>query len=120
MKKYNIYLAIILFILTGYIIQPLTPWWSLAPIALVVVLIFQLSPTKSTIVGFLGGFILWGIVAFLQDNANQGILSSRIGGMLGGLPGLAVPLFTAIIGGITASLGALVGSLGRGLITSNK
>ncbi len=120
MKKYKLYIALLLIILAGYLIQPHTPWWSLAPIALIIVLIFQLSPTKSTIAGFLGGFILWGVLALLQDSANQGILSSRIGAMLGGMPGAAVPLFTAVLGGITASLGALVGSLGRNLVASSE
>jgi hypothetical protein len=116
MKKYNLFLAFILIVLAGYFLQPITPWWSIALISLVIVLLFQLGPSKSMAAGFFGGFLLWGLVAFLANSANEGILAGRIGNMLGGMPGNLIPLLSAIVGGITAGLGALLGSLGRGLL----
>ncbi len=107
------FFTLLLIAFAGFFLQPLTPWWSIALIAFVGVLVFNLSPSRAWTAGFLGGFLLWGIAAFLQYTANDGLLASRIGQMLGGVPGSLVPLLSAFIGGITASLGALSGSLGR-------
>lgn len=116
MKRYQPIIAFLLIVLAGYLIQPHTPWWSLAVIALVPVLFFDLRPAKSFLTAFLAGFLLWSLMAFLQHSANQGILTERIGGMLGGVPGIAVLFLTGLIGGLTASLGALTGSLGKFLL----
>lgn len=116
MKKYSLLLAIISIAAIGYLLQPLTPWWSLTIIALLAAIVFQLSPSKGALAGFLAGLILWGGIALLQSQANGGLLADRIGAMLGGVPGSLVPLLSGLIGGITASLGALLGSLGRGLL----
>lgn len=116
MKKYNLIIAIFLIVVLGYVIQPYTPWWSISLIALIIVLIFQLRPSKGALAGFLAGLLLWGGIAFLQSVGNQGILAGRIGTMLGGVPGALVPLVSGLIGGITACLGALLGSLGRNML----
>lgn len=116
MKKYNLIITILSIIVLGYFVQPLTPWWSLTIIALLVAVSLKLSPAKGALAGFLAGLMLWGGVALLQSLANQGLLADRIGTMLGGVPGGLVPLVSGLIGGTTACLGALLGSLGRMLL----
>jgi hypothetical protein len=119
MKKYSLIISMVLIIVIGYFVQPLTPWWSISLIALIMALVFQLRPSKGALAGFLAGLILWGGRAFVQSMANQGLLAERIGMMLGGVPGPLVPLLSGLIGGLTACLGALLGSLGRSMLRAS-
>ena len=66
--------------------------------------------------GFLGGLLLWGMMAFWINEGNEGILATRMGILLGGIGENGIIMATAIWGGLLAGLGALTGNLGRKLV----
>ena len=77
---------------------------------LVAVLVAQ-RPGKAFLAGFLGLFLLWGCVALWLDIRNKGVLSGRIGELLGlGNNSMLLILVTALLGGLVAGFAALSGS----------
>jgi hypothetical protein len=65
--------------------------------------------TAPVLASFAGGALAWGGVAWFLDAGNGGILSSRIAPLFY-LPGsFPLILATALVGGITAGLGAWAG-----------
>lgn len=90
------------------------PWWGIAIAAFLVAALVHQKPGKAFLSGFLALFILWGILAFRIDMANQSILSKRIAELLP-LQGNSylLILVTALVGGLVAGLAALSGSFLR-------
>ena len=86
-------------------------WWFFAIIALLVALLVHQKAGKAFLAGFAGLFILWFVLAFWMDNANGGVLATKIASLLplGGSK-WALIIFTAAIGGLVAGLAALSGS----------
>jgi hypothetical protein len=103
--------TILLIALLAFVAGLYLPWWSVALAAFLISAIFRQSPGKSFVAGFLGIFLLWGILAFSIDMANQHVLSKKIAEILplGGSSSLLV-LVTAIVGGLTGGLAALTAS----------
>jgi hypothetical protein len=85
------------------------PWWWPAVPGLLAGFWRRETPVRIFLVSFLGAGAAWAVVAIGYDTRNEGILSARIAPLfhLGGSLGLV--LATAIVGGVTAGLGALVG-----------
>lgn len=110
-----IFLSIFLLI-AAFIAHQFMPWWSIAVIAAILSFIFKTNASESFWVGFLTAALLWGGYAAYLDKANEGILTTRIGNMLGGLSGIVLVILSGVIGGIFGGLGALTGSLGRQLL----
>ncbi len=107
-------IAIILAIIAlSFISGPWLPWWTIAPISAVVCFLLRARPVVAIVEGFLAGLLLWGGLAFFQDQANEHILSSQIGVLFNGLSSLMVVLVTGIIGGLVSSLGAWTGASAR-------
>lgn len=90
------------------------PWWSIAIVAFVVALLIPQQAWKAFLGGFIGIFLLWGILAWWINQENQGILSKRIAELLP-LNGSAIVLIliTAFAGGLVAGLAALSGNFLR-------
>lgn len=87
------------------------PWWVIAIVAFIVSVLINLKPGHSFLSGFLGIFILWGMLAFMINSANNGILANRIGGVLGvGEHPVLLVLITGLIGGLVAGFASLTGS----------
>jgi len=86
-------------------------WWFFAIVALLVALLVHQKAGKAFFAGFLGLFILWFVLAFWSDNANDGVLSVKIASLLplGGSK-WALLIVTAFIGGLVAGFAALSGS----------
>ena len=57
-------------------------WWFFAVVALLVALLIHQRGGKAFFAGFLGLFILWFVLAFWMDNANDGVLSVKIASLL--------------------------------------
>ncbi len=108
-------LAVGLFILLGFLLQSFFSLWSIAILGLIFGWLINRSNGHTFLLGGLAVFLLWGGYAFWLDSANAGILSARIGKLLGNLPPLGLVLLTAFLGGIVGSFSALSGSMARKL-----
>jgi hypothetical protein len=89
-------------------------WWSLAVAAFVVAALIPQKPWKAYLSGFLGLFLLWGLLAFWIDMKNQHILSQKMAQVfpLGGSWILLI-LVTALVAALIAGFAALTGSYVR-------
>jgi hypothetical protein len=89
-------------------------WWSLAVAAFIVAALIPQKPWKSFLSGFLGLFLLWGILAAWIDMKNQHILSQKMAQIfpVGGSYILLI-IVTALVAAIVAGFGALTGSYVR-------
>lgn len=106
-------LFVIFVILAGFVGQQFLPWWAIAVIAAMLSFIFDIEAKVSFWAGFLAVALLWGGSAIFLSTLNEGVLSARIGSLLGNMPGFVLILITAIIGGVFGGLGALNGSFAR-------
>ncbi|MDE3235375.1 MAG: hypothetical protein KGO81_05415 [Bacteroidota bacterium] len=90
------------------------PWWSFVVCSFVVALAIHQKPFKAFGAGFVALFVLWGVLAFMIDSANDHILSRKVAQILplGGSAAMLIML-TAFLGGLLAGLAALAGSFIR-------
>lgn len=86
-------------------------WWFFAIVALLVALLVHQKAGKAFFAGFLALFILWFVLTFWIDSANNSVLSVKIASLLplGGSKWLLM-IVTAFIGGLIAGLAAMSGS----------
>ena len=86
-------------------------WWILAISAFLTAALVHQKPVKAFGAGFLGIFLLWGILAYWIDSKNMHILASRVAELLplGGNSFLLI-LVTAVIGALVGGFAALSGS----------
>jgi hypothetical protein len=88
------------------------PWWSMALVAfLIAFFLYQPRPRVAYLGGFLGLFLLWGLLALWIDVQNDHILSRRMAILfpLGGSSALLI-LVTALLAGLIGGLAALSGN----------
>ena len=106
--------VLFLIALLGYAAPLYFTWWSFAITSFIVGLFVHQRAFAAFIAGFLGMFLLWGIMAMLIDNANEHVLSHKIAEVLP-LNGssVALILITALIAGLVSGFSALSGSLAR-------
>jgi hypothetical protein len=87
------------------------PWWSFAITSLVVAVTVHQKAGRAFLSGFTGLFLLWSILAFLKDSANDHLLASKVAQILPlGGSYIVLILVTGIVGGLVAGLAALTGS----------
>jgi len=111
--------SLISIIVLGGIVQMFLPWWSLVVVAFLVAFAFRLNAWQGFFAGFLGIFLLWAGYAFLLNQANEGILASRMSDLFSLSGGAtSILIISALIGGLVGGLGAATGGLGRQLIKS--
>ncbi|MCB9306176.1 MAG: hypothetical protein H6565_06240 [Lewinellaceae bacterium] len=96
------------------------PWWAIAPIGVLAGWLFPMHAFRGFLAGFLGGSLLWGITAAMLNNANDGILSAKVGLLFQGLQGWQLVLLTAVLGGLLAGFGVLTGRYARDLYVGSK
>lgn len=104
-------------VLIGFLLQLFLPWWVIVLPAAGLAWGLRLTSKQAFVASLLGGMLLWGGYALYLDN---GILSNRLGQMMGGLSGFWLFLLTALIGGLLAAMGGVTGSLGRNLFSATK
>jgi hypothetical protein len=87
------------------------PWWSFAVTSFIVAMAVHQKPGKSFLAGFAGLFLLWSILAFLIDSANEHLLATKVATILplGGSYWVLI-LLTGLIGGLVSGLAAITGS----------
>lgn len=103
--------SIILTALLTFIGGLFLAWWSVALAALFTAILIHQSAGRALFSGFLGVFLLWGILAWWINMKNEGILATKIASVLplGGNPIILI-LVTAFIGGLIAGFAALSGA----------
>ncbi|MFL9484414.1 hypothetical protein ACI6Q2_16655 [Chitinophagaceae bacterium LWZ2-11] len=105
--------SIILTALLSYAIGLFTslPWYSFVFCSFITALAIHQKPMKAFFAGFLALFLLWGILAWIIDAANDSILSKKVAEILP-LSGSSFLLIfvTALVGGLLAGCSALTGS----------
>ena len=86
------------------------PWWSISIIAFLSALLIQPRIGLGFLAGFTGVFLLWALLAFWIDSANESILSHKIAQLfpLGG-SSLLLILVTAFVGGLVGGFAAMGG-----------
>lgn len=105
------FVSILLIALLSFAAGLYLPWWSLALVAFIVAALIHQRAGMAFLSGFLALFLLWGIIAFIIDQRNQHILSSKIATLLplGGSSMLLI-LITSLIGALVAGFAAMAGS----------
>lgn len=90
------------------------PWWSFIFTSFLVAMGVHQKAGRAFLAGFLGLFLLWTILAFLKDQANDHILSMKVAKIfpLGGSYWTLI-LVTGLIGGLVSGLAAVSGSTAR-------
>jgi len=86
-------------------------WWIIGVAAFLVAVLVHQKAGKAFLSGFLGLFLLWGVLAWWINTKNNGILAAKVAQILP-LDGSKIVLIflTAIIGALVAGLAALSGS----------
>ena len=106
--------VILLTALLGYAAPLYFSWWSFAVTSFIIAVFVHQKAWLAFITGFLGLFLLWGIMAMIIDNANDYLLSQKMATLLplhGSVPLLI--FITALTGGLVSGFAALSGSLAR-------
>ncbi len=109
----KITVAIILTAFLAYVtgLYSTLPWWSFAITSLLVSVAIHQKPGKAFLSGFLGLFLLWAVLAFLKDSANEHVLSAKVAQLLlKSSSSIAIILLTGMIGGLVSGFAALTGS----------
>jgi hypothetical protein len=103
--------SILLTALLSFVAGLYLPWWSIAPAAFIVVVCIYQQPGRAFLTGFLALFLLWGILAWVIDVRNAGVLSHRLAQLLpfGGSAFLMI-LVTALLGALVAGFASLSAS----------
>lgn len=112
--------AIISTALLAYAAGIFLPWWSVALAGFLAGVWLLQKPAAAFLSGFFAVFLLWAGFAFLRSQLNDDILATRFAQLiLKSDNPLLLILLTGMIGGLTAGLGALSGSLGRTILAGN-
>ena len=82
--------------------------------------VFPLSAGKCFSAAFAAGALLWYANAFVLDNANEGLLSAKVGLLFQGTKGWQLLIVTGVLGGILTGLGAMTGRMARDVFVVNK
>src|SRR5258706_16183662 len=96
--------VLLLTALLGYTAPLYFTWWSFAITSFIIALFIHQRAFAAFLAGFLGMFLLWGIMVMIIDNANAHLLSQKIAQVLP-LNGSSIILIL-----ITALIGVLVSS----------
>lgn len=105
MRTFLIFLSIAVL---SYLAGIWYPWWSVAIVAFVVILLAPLPPWGAFITGFLAVFLLWGTLAFYQALMNDYILAGRMARLFVHRDATVVLLvITGAVGGLAAGFAAL-------------
>ncbi|ULQ57796.1 hypothetical protein KJS94_06245 [Flavihumibacter rivuli] len=115
----KIFISIVLTALLAFALSIYLPWWSIAVAAFLVSLFIPIKPWQSFLTGFIALFLLWAVMAWFINDANEGLLASKVSQIIlkKDNPTMLV-LLTALLGGLVAGFASLTGSLARGLRNS--
>jgi len=108
----NMLAAVAVIFVLGNLCRFGLPWWTIAPFAAVVIFLLpQQSGFRAFLSGFTAGALVWGLTAWLTDNANGGVLSSKVGELFQGAGRGGILGVTTLIGALLGAFGALTGQM---------
>ncbi|HVF81811.1 MAG TPA: hypothetical protein VM884_07750, partial [Flavisolibacter sp.] len=104
-------LATLLTATLSFIAGIFMPWWSIAIVSFLVAFLIKQRLGIAFLSGFLGIFLLWGLLSLWIDIANHGVLSQKIALIfpLNGSSFLLI-LITALVGALVGGFAAMSGS----------
>jgi uncharacterized membrane protein len=105
--------AVLLTIVVNFLLSLFLPWWIIAAGAGAIAYCLPQQPWKSSLTGFIGGFLHWAGFAFFIDIQNNHILATRIAGLFSVGQPIAIVLITGVIAGLVAGLAALAVAIFR-------
>jgi len=111
----NALLVLVFILIVGSISWLGGPWWTVAPVAALAVLIFPVGAGRACLIGTSAGAMLWWLSALWLNISNGGMLAGKIGLLFQGLQGAQLLGLTALLGGLLGGFGALTGAYGRAL-----
>ncbi len=103
----------------GWLGSFILPWWGIALVATIVGFALQMHGGLSFLCGFLSLGGLYFIYANMINNANAGLLISKLAVIFGSSP-RALFWATVLIGALLGGLGMLSGKFGRDAILGPK
>lgn len=104
-------LSILLIAFLSFLCGLFLPWWSIAIVAFVITMLIPQASSTGFLSGFLGIFLLWGILAFWIDIKNDGILAKKIALLFSlGAQSILIILVTAVVGALVAGFAGMAGS----------
>jgi hypothetical protein len=107
-------ISILLIALASFAAGLFLPWYSLAIMSFLVIILIPQSPWSAFLAGFLGVGLLWGIHSAVISHANNDVLAHRISQLfLKTDSPLLLVIVTALIGGLVAGFAALTASYAR-------
>jgi len=112
-------LAIVLTTLLAWSLGLWLPYWSLSLAAMLVGFLVRPGGWKAFVAGLLAGLLLWGVLAWRIDAANTHILATRIGTLFG-TSATGMVVITAVLGGLLAGLGVLLGDRIRHAVSDDR
>ncbi|GAA4351981.1 hypothetical protein GCM10023185_11140 [Hymenobacter saemangeumensis] len=120
MKLHNPWFLLLLICLLASLAQLLLPWWSLAVVAFALGFLLARSGKAAFWAAFAGGGLSWLLPALWLNLRNDGLLASRMAGLLplGGSAALMV-VVTGLVAGLVAGLAALAGQRLRAALRGN-
>lgn len=108
--------AISITIIVNFLLSLFLPWWIIAVGAGLVAYLLPQLPWKSSLAGFMAGFIHWSGLAFFVDVRNDHILATRIAAVFS----VGHPASMILIAGVIAALVTGLAALSAVLLRQNR
>lgn len=114
MKKF---VAFTLIVILGYLLTSFGPWYLIAIAGFAGGLVLS-KQCHGFLIGFLAGFILWGIHIYMMSSSSQSDLPARMAKIFFLPNDTMLIVLSTLIGGLVAGFGAAAGSSLRKVMTS--
>ncbi|MEO5995431.1 MAG: hypothetical protein ABIN89_01950 [Chitinophagaceae bacterium] len=106
--------SVLLMALLSFIVCIYFPWWSIAWVAFLVIILVPQKPLSAFLAGFVALFLLWSAMAFYISLKNENILAHKISLIiLKSNSPISLVLLTGLIGALIGGFAALAGSFLR-------
>jgi len=99
--------------LSAYAICLVAPWWCIAISSFVVAYFIHQKSFLAFLSAAIGVGGLWGMLAAVKNMQNNGILSTKVAGLLGAPNATVLIVITIVIGALVAGFAALTASFAR-------
>lgn len=116
----SLLIPFILLVTALTLFQWFLPWWSAFLVSMGIFYVWQNERVPVFLVAFAAGALIWLAVAWMKDAQSGGVVRPMLSSLLGSLPGWAVLLITAVLGGLISGLGAQCGRLARKAVAIEK